>query len=54
MPDSPPIPAEIWARLLAFLRDGKTGQITLYVHQGRIRDSAFEERIRGNVLDSRQ
>lgn len=54
MPDSPPIPAEIWERMLAFIRDGKTGQITLHVHQGRIRDATFEERIRAAVIGSGQ
>ena len=50
----PTIPPLIWERILAFLRDGKTGQITLYVNQGRVRDAAFEERIRANVLESPQ
>lgn len=49
---SPPIPAEIWERLLTFVRDGKTGQVTLYVHQGKIRDASFEERIRASVIES--
>jgi len=52
MPDSPPIPPEIWARLLAFLREAKTGSITLHVHRGRVRDAAFEERVRASVIDS--
>lgn len=52
-PLSPPIPSEIWTRLLAFLREGKTGQISLHVHQGKVRDATFEERIRAPVVDSR-
>jgi hypothetical protein len=51
MPETP-IPIEIWERLLAFLRGGKTGTITLYVNQGRVCDSAFEERVRPGVVKS--
>ena len=47
-----PIPPAIWERLLAFLADEKTGQITFYVNQGRIRDATFEERVRATVVDS--
>lgn len=44
MPD--PIPPAIWARLLAFLAEKKTGHITLWVNQGRVTDAALEERVR--------
>lgn len=54
MADSPPIPAEIWERLLAFIREGKTGQVTLHVHQGKIRDATFEERVRVSMIGSGQ
>lgn len=53
-PVSPPIPSEIWTRLLEYLAASKTGQVTFYVHQGKIRDATFEERIRAPVVDSRQ
>lgn len=45
----PPIPSDIWQRLLAFLRDRKTGQITLYVNDGHVSDSEFAERVRSRV-----
>lgn len=51
-PENIPIPPEIWERLLAFLREEKTGTITLYVNQGRVRDSGFEERVRARVVES--
>jgi hypothetical protein len=52
MPE-PCIPERIWRRLEAFLRDGKTGQITLYVKRGVVIDAALEERIRAHdVIDS--
>ena len=35
MPSSPPpIPREIWERILAFLHEGKTGSFTVHVNQG--------------------
>lgn len=54
MGDHVPIPPEIWTRLLEYLAASKTGQVTLHVHQGKIRDATFEERIRAPMLDSRQ
>lgn len=50
MADEVPIPREIWDKILAFLRDGKTGEITLYVNEGRIRDSAFLDRVRARPV----
>lgn len=43
---SPPIPHPTWAAIVAFLAAGKTGSITLNVHQGQVRDCVIEERIR--------
>jgi hypothetical protein len=55
MPDRPPIPEPIWRKVLAFLAEGKTGQVTLYVAQGRVIDAALEERIRAaRVVESPQ
>jgi hypothetical protein len=39
----------IWLRLLAFLREGKTGSITLDVHRGAVRDAMFSERVRSET-----
>jgi hypothetical protein len=44
--DAPPIPPVIWQHVLAFLREGRTGQITLDIHHGTVRDATFQERIR--------
>ena len=41
-----PIPVAIWERLVAFLAEGKTGHITLWVNQGHVTDAALEERVR--------
>jgi hypothetical protein len=49
VPDVPPIPPLIWCRLLAFLREGKTGSITLDVHRGAVRDAMFSERVRSET-----
>lgn len=46
MADAPPIPKNIWERLVAFLRDGRTGEIVLNVHRGKVSDASFKERIR--------
>lgn len=51
MTPEPPIPPHIWERILAFLRERRTGQITLYVNEGHINDSEFAERVR-NRIDS--
>lgn len=41
-----PIPPRIWQRLLAFLKSGGTGQITLDTHRGTVTDGWIRERIR--------
>lgn len=46
MSDGPPIPAEIWRRILAFLKDGRTGQIVMNVHQGTVQDIATTDKYR--------
>lgn len=57
MADSPPIPPEIWERLLEFIRARKTGQIkiTLDVNDGRVLGAGLEEYVRTKVrvVDSR-
>jgi len=35
--DKPPIPPTIWRRLLAFIRDERSGSITIQVDRGVIR-----------------
>jgi hypothetical protein len=40
-----PIPAHIWQRIQAFLKEGKTGRVVLNVHVGVVQDASFEERI---------
>ena len=59
MSDSvPPIPKEIWERLLAFLEAGKVGEITFRVTDGRpggpsrIGDASFTETVRGAARGS--
>ena len=46
MADHPPIPPAIWARIVAWLKAGGTGRITLDAHQGRVREGTITERIR--------
>jgi hypothetical protein len=46
MPEALPIPAFIWQRIQVFLKEGKTGKITLNAHGGIVRDASLEERIR--------
>jgi hypothetical protein len=46
MTDRPPIPAGVWQRMLAFLAAGKTGQIVLDVHRGRVSAVSINERYR--------
>lgn len=46
MADHPPIPPAIWARIVAWLKAGGTGRITLDAHQGRVKEAAITERIR--------
>ncbi|HXH81709.1 MAG TPA: hypothetical protein VNN07_02140 [Candidatus Tectomicrobia bacterium] len=42
-----PVPPAIWARLIAFLEAGTTGQVTLNVGQGRVTSAEFREHVRG-------
>jgi hypothetical protein len=49
MTDKPPIPAGIWARILAFLSAGATGQIVLNVHRGKVRAVSLNEQIRDDA-----
>lgn len=49
----PPIPSEIWERMLAFLRAGKTGRIELFAIEGHVVDASIAERIRGQRAKKR-
>lgn len=40
------IPPAILDRLLAFLREKRTGEVTLNVHQGAVQDATFRERVK--------
>ena len=51
MSDKPPIPPGIWARIVAFLRAGGTGQIVLDANGGVIRSASINERIREDASD---
>ena len=39
----PPIPSNIWDRLLEFLRDKRTGRVALNISQGRVLNAEFSE-----------
>ncbi len=45
MPEPLPIPPHIWKRILAWLRAGGTGRITLDAQRGSVRDAWINERI---------
>ncbi len=45
MPDRPPIPEGLWQRVLDFLAAGKTGEVTLYVKDGRVVNGQLTERL---------
>lgn len=55
MPDLP-LPAPLWRRLQDFLAGGKTGQLILHVHQGRVTRLELREVVgprEDSVVDSR-
>jgi hypothetical protein len=43
--DAPLIPAAIWTRIVAWLKAGGSGEITLQAHRGHVRDAWIRERI---------
>lgn len=49
--DRPPIPEELWAKVLEFLAAGKTGEVLLYVKAGRVINGQLTEKL-PRVLDS--
>ena len=46
MSDKPPIPPAIWERVVAFIREGKTGEIVLNIGQGGVSSMKITEVIR--------
>lgn len=46
MTDKPPVPAAIWQRIIAFIREGRTGEVVLNVHSGTVQDATIKERIK--------
>jgi hypothetical protein len=44
MPDLP-IPAQVWRRFLAFLRDNRSGTISLHVKRGRVLSATISEQV---------
>jgi hypothetical protein len=46
MSDPLPIPPHIWQHILAFLRDGKTGEVVLNVHGGAVHAASLKECLR--------
>lgn len=45
IPPALPIPPHIWKRMQAFLRERKTGKVTLDIHLGNVQGASLEERI---------
>lgn len=41
-----PIPQRLWASIQGFLKAGKTGQLVLDVHGGKVQSLGINERIR--------
>lgn len=48
--DAPPIPPEIWARMLAFLKEDKDGKIVLRVRRGTVLRAAITEHVGAKAL----
>jgi hypothetical protein len=43
--EKPPIPPHIWKQILAWLRAGGTGKITLDAHEGQVVDAWINVRL---------
>lgn len=46
MRDKPAIPRSVFERIQDFLKDHKTGQIKLHIHQGHVSGCAIKEEFR--------
>ncbi len=44
--EAPPIPPVIWQRIVAWLKAGGTGRVTLEAHRGKVCEASITERIR--------
>lgn len=53
---NPPIPADVWQRILAFLGNKQTGQIVLDVKEGQVQAWKVTEagRVHTAVVDRRE
>jgi hypothetical protein len=43
---APPIPRELWERITAFLRDARTGSLTMHIAHGAVSTLEIREYIR--------
>lgn len=48
---SDPIPASLWKRIMEFLKDERTGAITLHVNRGHVEKLKLEEYVRLTEVD---
>ena len=60
MKDHPPVPSDIWKRLMDFLASERSGTIALHVRGGRVRTATISEQVsakergrKSSVLESR-
>jgi hypothetical protein len=51
MTEKPPIPPSIWARVVAFLKAGATGQVVLHIHEGRVSKASISETVGPSAVE---
>jgi hypothetical protein len=53
VPDGQPvIPPNLWAHLIAFIAEGRTGSVRFHVHRGQVHAADVAERIGATTRDA--